>query len=401
MVLAGRLRRDWRRAVLRLSGYVLRQHHRLHARFERTPAFGPARQPYRLRHAPPGGDRLIMHFNGNFAVGGSTQLIVDLIELASDAYRQEVVVPVRPNPVPYEPVVLHAYSVDQMQELRGFLANRMPDLVHIHYWSRAENRFDSTGVWYAAVLSICDDLGIAVVQNVNVPTRPMHGAPVRTNVFVSKFVEVNFNDADVPATVIYPGSDFAHFERKDEADDLPDIIGMVYRLDDDKLNIRSIEPFILVVKARPSTRCIIVGDGIFLERYRSRVEQAGVSDRFEFTGMVSYTQLPGLYARMGVFVAPVHNESFGQVTPFAMSMALPVAGYNVGALAEILGSEETLVVPGDEAALAAMVVELLDAPRRRRALGNHNRARAHATFSRETMVAEYRRLYATLASNRP
>ena len=41
---------------------------------------------------------------------------------------------------------------------------------------------------------------------------------------------------------------------------------------------------------------------------------------------------------MAAFVAPVHSESFGHVSVFAMGMELPVAGYNVGALEEILVS---------------------------------------------------------------
>jgi glycosyltransferase involved in cell wall biosynthesis len=387
------LKSNLRRLGLRLSGRALHLQQRLHARLERGAAAGGARAPYVLRYTPSSSEQLVVHANGNFAVGGSTQLIVDLIELGSDAYRHEVVVPHSPSPLPYEPVDLHVMPVDRLEGLRAFLKAKRPALVHIHYWSRAENRFDATGVWYATVLAICDELGLPVVQNINVPTRPMVGGAVRRNVYVSRTVLDEYDGGQAPAEVVHPGCDFSVFDRQEVAD-APDVIGMVYRLDSDKLNARSIEPFIRVARARPSTRCLIVGEGQFSGLYRRRVEEEGLQRQFEFAGMASYADLPALYARMGVFVAPVHNESFGQVTPFAMGMRLPVAGYDVGALAEILGSKDTLTSPGDEEALASAIIALLERPEERRRLGAANHDRAQRLFSREAMVARYKAIYA-------
>ena len=383
-----------RNAALKLSGILLRQQQRIHWRLESGKAGLPAQEPYVLKNTPSTSDHLVVHVNGNFVVGGSTQLIVDLIELMSDAYRHEVVVPLCPKPAPYEPVTVRGYPLDRLQDLHAYLADARPDLVHIHYWSRDENRYDATGIWYSSVLRICANLSLPVVQNVNVPTKPMIGDAVRHNVFVSQYVLDEYGSGMVPASVTYPGSDFSHFQRRNVESRDPNTIGMVYRLDNDKLGIGSIEPFIAVAQRRRATRCLVVGDGMFLNSYRQRVAQAGVSSQFEFTGMVSYKELPGLYERMSVFVTPVHNESFGQVTPFAMSMELPVAGYEVGALAEILGSTEMLVAPDNVDALASLLVKLLDAPEQRQQLGKLNAARAHALFSREVMVESYRKLYA-------
>ena len=377
----------------RVSGAVMRRHQNLHARLMRMSSGLNTRAPYVLQNEPSLADRLVIHFNGNFAVGGSTQLIVDLIELSSDAYRHEIVVPHRPDPIAYRPVDLRAIEVDRMEEVRALLIERRPSLVHIHYWSRAENRFDATGVWYATVLAICDELDLPVIQNINVPTQPMRGSSVLTNVYVSNFVMDDYGDPAVPAAMIHPGSDFTHFARG-EIVDAPDTIGMVYRLDGDKLNERSIEPFILVAKRRPSTKAIIVGEGVFSGLFRRRVAEEGLTDRIEFAGLVSYADLPALYRRMGVFVAPVHNESFGQVTPFAMSMGLPVVGYEVGALSEILGDSKTLVRPEDAEGLAQITIELLERPADRVVTGASNLRRAHDLFSRERMVERYRDLYA-------
>ncbi len=99
---------------------------------------------------------------------------------------------------------------------------------------------------------------------------------------------------------------------------------------------------------------------------------------------------------MSVFVAPVHTESFGQVTPFAMGMRLPVTGYRIGALPEILGSREFLAPPGEVGKLASIIIELLDDRERRMQIGDANRRRAERHFSLESMIEAYRQVYRRL-----
>ncbi len=124
---------------------------------------------------------------------------------------------------------------------------------------------------------------------------------------------------------------------------------------------------------------------------------AGIEDRFEFTGYVPYETLPTLYRRMSLFVAPVWKESFGQVSPFAMSMKIPVVGYDVGALAEIVGDSQLLAPAGNAQALARIAAELLDAPQRRRDIGEQQQRRATEHFSLEAMVNAYSTMYAEVA----
>jgi glycosyltransferase involved in cell wall biosynthesis len=96
-----------------------------------------------------------------------------------------------------------------------------------------------------------------------------------------------------------------------------------------------------------------------------------------------------------MFVAPVRQESFGQVVPFAMCTGLAVAGYNIGAIPEILGSSETLGSTLDET--AGIAVALLDNPQRLLAFGERNRERALKLFGVEDMAARYFHLYRELA----
>ena len=307
-----------------LSARLLRYHAAVHRRLDAALSPHSTVEPYRLRPYRTDAPRRIVHVNGNFLVGGTTQLIVDLIERLSDDYRQEVVVPVAPAVRPYQPVDVREVSLDAMQPLFESLRDDPPVAVHVHYWVREGDDYHPVALWYDTIFRMCERLAIPVVQNVNVPTAPHPSPAVVHNVFVSQYVRDGYDPGQVPSSVIYPGSDFAHFVAA-EATPPDDVIGMVYRLDPDKLDERAIEVFIAAVRRRPGLRCLIVGGGHFLDRYRRRVAEAGLADRFSFPGFVSYGELPSWYGRLALFVAPEHNESFGQVTPFAMSMGLPVA----------------------------------------------------------------------------
>src|SRR3990172_12831701 len=97
---------------------------------------------------------------------------------------------------------------------------------------------------------------------------------------------------------------------------------------------------------------------------------------------------------MSIFVAPVWKESFGQVSPFAMNLGIPVVGYRVGGLVEIVDDESLLAPPGDSDALADIIIGLLDDPARCQQIGERNNARAQKSYSVEAMTGAYRALYA-------
>jgi glycosyltransferase involved in cell wall biosynthesis len=103
---------------------------------------------------------------------------------------------------------------------------------------------------------------------------------------------------------------------------------------------------------------------------------------------------------MSLFIAPVWKESFGQVTPFAMNMGIPVIGYDVGAINEIIDDDELIAAPGDVQALAAIAIALLDDKSRRKAIGRRNQARAEKFYAVPAMIDAYRTLYAEVLTNK-
>jgi|GEM_PF-517294 len=330
----------------------------------------------------------IVHALANFLTGGSSRLVVDLVEHLGHKYDQEVISFFIPSPLAYAGVVLHDFSGDVAKErIETFLKEKNAQILHVHYWGEGD------AVWYRKVFQAAENWPGILIENVNTPVVPYISDRVNHYVYVSTYAK-NFAACEAEkSSVIYPGSNLTLFDRNEAP--IPDnVIGMVYRLDSDKLKEDAIEVFIKVVKKRPRTRVLIVGGGEYLNAYQRQVSEEGATANFEFTGYVPYNRLPGYYQQMSIFVAPVWKESFGQVSPFAMSMNIPVAGYRIGALSEILGSEDLLAThPND---LAELIVNLLEDRERRIEIGRNNYLRVHERFSVEAMVAAYHGLYEQL-----
>lgn len=354
---------------------------------------GSSDQAYRVRQPQPSSDSRpgVLHAIANFCLGGSSRLVVDLLESLGDGFDQVVVTRYVPTPPAYLNLTIYeyAYPLDS-SPFEALIRHHKPAFVHVHYWG------DCDQDWYDHVFRACEKHGVRVIQNINTPVAPYRSASISRNVYVSDFVRKTYGQNDSLSMVIYPGSDLEHFSVADHAGPADDCIGMVYRLESDKLNASSIDVFIKVAQRRPLTRCLIVGDGSLRPAFEKAVAFAGVQDNFVFAGYIPYRDLPSFYRQMSVFVAPVWSESFGQVSAFAMNMSLPVVGYAVGAIPTIIDDDTLVVQYGDSDGLADCIIALLDDRQRRLAIGQRNHEKAQAEYSVDSMVSGYRQLYASI-----
>jgi glycosyltransferase involved in cell wall biosynthesis len=327
--------------------------------------------------------------------GGSSRLVVDLIEHLGHLYEQEVLTSYNPNPPSYVGVQINEYpNVSSPRDVIKYFQRFRPDFLHVHYWG------DCDESWYKQVFDAAERFGCQIIENINTPVEPYLSGSVVQYVYVSEFVYRTFGKGVDKSIVILPGSNLSMFRRKNTPDPPDDCIGMVYRLERDKLDPQSIDVFIKVAKQRHQTRVLIVGGGTLLKIFKDKVRSQRLSELFTFTGYVSYQELPALYEQISIFVAPVSRESFGQVSTFAMNMGIPVVGYDVGALAEIIDDKELLARPRHSDRLADIIVDLLDNRQKRLCIGNRNHERAQSMFSVEAMVRRYGELYEALLTGK-
>jgi glycosyltransferase involved in cell wall biosynthesis len=156
-----------------------------------------------------------------------------------------------------------------------------------------------------------------------------------------------------------------------------------------------------VLAERPLARFLFVGDG----RDRAECESilAGEHERAVFTGLVPQEHGPAHLAAMDILAAPhVDNPDgtrfFGSPTKLFeyMAMGRAIVASRLEQIGQVLDDERTalLVPPGDEAALAAALVRLIDDPALRARLGAAARARA---LERHTWEANVRGVTGRLA----
>jgi hypothetical protein len=167
----------------------------------------------------------VLHAIANFMTGGSSRLVVDLIEHLGDQYDQEVITSFIPSPPAYEGLTITEFRhLNSPRPVLERMKSFRPDIVHVHYWGECDEP------WYRQVFVAAQQFGCKIIQNINTPVTPFE-AQVFRNVYVSDYVLGTFGPGDPRGTVIYPGSNFDLFTRKN-LDDIPDDwIGMVYRLD--------------------------------------------------------------------------------------------------------------------------------------------------------------------------
>jgi glycosyltransferase involved in cell wall biosynthesis len=109
---------------------------------------------------------------------------------------------------------------------------------------------------------------------------------------------------------------------------------------------------------------LVVGDGSEREPFEQELRAAGLSDQVEFTGAISFDQVPKYFHRLDVMVIPTETtkrirEQFGRVIVEAMASGVPVIGSTCGAIPEVIGEAGLVFPEGDAGALADALRRLL------------------------------------------
>jgi glycosyltransferase involved in cell wall biosynthesis len=334
---------------------------------------------------PPPDAPVVLHAIPSLEIGGSEKLALDIVEGLGHRFHMRVLTGQTVRHAAYEGFDLSIRTTSEC--LEDELRRRPPDLIHLHYWG--DNR------WTEDFLAALDRAGysIPVVGNMNNPIAPLLHPRISHHAFVSRYASDLEPRPSGPSSVIYPGASPDAW-RPAAAPPRPfPTMGMVYRLAACKLDIAAIDAMVEIVRRVPETRVLVPGGGPHLARFVDRVELAGVRANFHFLGWVPFRELPALYDRLDLYLAPVVAESFGIVVPYAMFKGVPVVAYRVGALPEILGEDRWLCTTREELVARAAAALRDRVGSRRDAAALMERA---PRFSLAAMLGSYEKLYTGL-----
>lgn len=153
-----------------------------------------------------------------------------------------------------------------------------------------------------------------------------------------------------------------------------------------------------VVRSGQTMELNVIGDGKFRSQLQDLAHELGLDDIVEFSGQVpAGAPVREQLDRADLFILPSRTEGLPRAMIEAMARGLPCIGSTVGGIPELLPPED-MVPPGDAAALAAKIREVIGDPARmtRMSARNLDKARDYrADLLRERRNEFYRRVKAS------
>lgn len=151
------------------------------------------------------------------------------------------------------------------------------------------------------------------------------------------------------------------------------VVGFVGRLIPRKGALDLVKAAPAIRAARPEVRVVVVGDDPYEDEEADYATAVRASSKVDHVGRVA--EAAGILGHLDVLVLPSRQEPFGTVVAEAMAAGTPVVATRVDGLPELVedGVTGRLVEPGDTAALAVAVLDVLE---RRAEMGAAARERA-------------------------
>jgi len=141
---------------------------------------------------------------------------------------------------------------------------------------------------------------------------------------------------------------------------------------------------------------LMVGDGPLRHQVEVLAEQEGMSGRILLTGI--RRDIPRMMAAMDLFMITSLWEGLPRVVIQAMCMKLPIVGFRIDGLSEVVRHELTgfLTTPRDLAQMAVYCGYLLENANRRQEMGKEGHSWVSEDFNLPGMIRRIESLYAEL-----
>jgi glycosyltransferase involved in cell wall biosynthesis len=157
-----------------------------------------------------------------------------------------------------------------------------------------------------------------------------------------------------------------------------------------------IPAFDTVRKTIPDAQLVVVGpeNDDYGQKVRGWVCERNLQDAVHFVGTLEGTDVIQAYVDADVFALPSYTENFGMTVAEAMACALPVViSDQVNIHTEVASAGAGLVTRCDSGEVAVAIKSLLNAPERRRAMGQAGRNLVQHRYSWPAIVDALTREY--------
>ncbi|MGQ9424691.1 glycosyltransferase [Gilvimarinus sp. F26214L] len=205
--------------------------------------------------------------------------------------------------------------------------------------------------------------------------------------------------------IVYNGVDADRYKRKDPGTDdlrarlgLPDnaiVVGSLGNVRPAKAYGVLVEAAALVAKKRKDIYFLVAGHkrSSLMKRLEDLMDARGTGDRVHFLGF--FEDSAGFLSQLDYFLLSSRSEGFSIATIEAMMAGLPVLVTRCGGPEEIVSHRHTgrIVEPGDPAALAQGLLEMIECPDETAAMATAGQRHARATFGLDAMLESYIDVY--------
>jgi glycosyltransferase involved in cell wall biosynthesis len=147
----------------------------------------------------------------------------------------------------------------------------------------------------------------------------------------------------------------------------------------------------------PHLKFLWLGDGLLRPKFERQIAELKLQDRFILNGLVPPERIPELTNAMDVLMHPSRREGLARALPQGQLAGCPVITYDIDGNREGLIDGDTgyCLPPFNRELLKMWLIELLENPEKRRAMGERGRAFALARFDAKVMVQRLEQVYAT------
>ncbi|HEX3476554.1 MAG TPA: N-acetyl-alpha-D-glucosaminyl L-malate synthase BshA [Kofleriaceae bacterium] len=314
-----------------------------------------------------------------------------------------------PVEVPSSPVFEHAPYGEAVASRLVELVRREPtDLVHLHYAvPHAASALLATAVLGAAAPAMVVTLhgtdvtalgahpslravttaALDACAGLTTPSRYLRGQAVDQFGLAPERIEVIANFVDLERFRPPPRRERVQLDALFGAVSLAPVLFHVSNFRPIKRPLDLVETLARIRRTVPA-RLVLIGDGPERAAVEDRVQALGLSDAVRSLGR--RRDFAGLLRHADGFLLTSESESFGVAALEALASGVPVFGYRVGGVPEVVAEGTGALVPcGDVDALAAAVIAGTTDPRTRATMADAARARAEALFSMNLAIERY------------